>query len=517
MTAYKAIQSHLAAREAGRVEPGSMLDRLLCYWAWCELGGCMIRDVHSQIIALRLNGAQMRVFAVMLKQAAAGKPIRLSILKSRKHGISTLIQTLCGFLCGFYEDQRAITIAHEADATDEIFEIARFCATHMELDDLSPEPERHRVKFANTRSLYRARTAGGDAVGAGGTPNMLHLSEGPKWTRNKKETWYNSTIAVPDVPESIIAQEFTPLGRELFFQQFDKASDPDSPYEPIFLPWYLDARCTVDFEGRLALDEDERRLRVVALDYGIELTDGQLMWRRRKILEITAVVFRQEYPSTPEEGIQGSRGLILPGIRGCIIDHLPFDPEMLALENLVGGIDFGYHDPTVIWSGFYVDQTLYLVDCYRKAKGLARQHVDGMATGVTYYCDPAALSDRRELSRAAYDAGLRCTLIPAPRRKVAGEDPSVRELKLLNQLVADGRIKVLRGCSKQLVLEADNFMWNESQGKPDDTRSEDCAHFDTIYALKYLTMGVCCRPPARKSYRTDEERPLSRRAQFAAY
>ena len=109
----------------GKVKADSMLERLLLFYAFCHAGFCKIRTVHGEIEPLRANKAQLRIHVAMMLQAEAGKPIRIVIGKARKVGSSTWIEALQTYLCCHYSNQRALTIAHEAEATDEIFSIAK--------------------------------------------------------------------------------------------------------------------------------------------------------------------------------------------------------------------------------------------------------------------------------------------------------------------------------------------------------------------------------------------------------
>ena len=51
-----------------------------------------IRDKRSQLIPLRLKPAQERLYNVMREEHAAGRPVRLVILKARQLGFSTMIE-----------------------------------------------------------------------------------------------------------------------------------------------------------------------------------------------------------------------------------------------------------------------------------------------------------------------------------------------------------------------------------------------------------------------------------------
>ena len=513
MTDPRTILRHDKRFTANQIEPDSMLGRLVLFWRWCEADLCWIRDADEEIVPLHLNHSQRRLLAKMMDQAVAGKPIRIITGKARKQGASTMVQVLFVFLCAHYRNQRAITLAHEATPTDEIFAIAKLAATKYH-SVVPVDPIKRELRYGNN-SLYTCHTAGGVAVGAGGTPNLLHLSELSKWERNKVETEYNAKVAVPDSKTSIIVVESTFKGRELFARRYDEAADPMNEYDSVFNAWYLDARCTATvIDGR---GDDDREVIATAAAEGVELSNGQLQWRRNKIISLGAGVFRQEYPSTPSEAIQANKGLVLPGMRNLLIDELPFVPDEVAWSERIGGIDFGYHDPTVIFTGFYVDQIAYVTDVWREAESLACDQVDALHDGHTYYCDPANLANRKELSRAAVAKGLRCKLRQAPRHKHPGEDTSATEMRALIRLGEEGRLYILRSCAAQLLVECDSLGWNESTGKPDDRRTDESGHFDSIMSLKYLAMGVVSRGVAVKQGGGVEQkkRRVSRKAGFA--
>ncbi len=512
MTAADTINRHERAFDKTPDATLEMLVRLIRFFRWTNKDVAYIRDDREALVPIRLNLAQQRILARMMDQAAAGEPVRVVCGKARKHGASTLIQLLFVFLCAHYHNQRAITLAHEADATDEIFDIAQRAARQYPgvLADIHNRVIRHESKG----SRYTCHTAGGVAVGAGGTPNLLHLSELAKWERNKAETEYNAKIAVPDTPTSIVFVESTFKGRDLFCERFDEAADPGNPYDQLFNAWYLDDRCAVEAPEGFTPDTEERSLIGRAHREGIELSNDQLEWRRRKRKELGDEVFRQEYPSTPTEAIQAASGIILPGMRECIVDELPFDPQLIPLSDRAGGIDFGYCDAAVIWTAFYLDQVLWVTGFWRGIESLACDQLDGLEEGHTYWCDPAQVTDRRQLAKEAREQGLHVKLLPAPRRKHPGEDCSTVELKALVRLGEQGRLRVMRDVATQLIVECDSFMWNETTGKADERRTAAAGHFDSIMALKYMVMGVdkpVARPPQAKA------RVMSRREGFARY
>lgn len=511
MTALHRIVKYDLLLDRGKIPRESMLYRLLMFWRATGRGLIIIRDVHTNLVSLTLNTAQCRVFVKMLDQAAQNKPIRLVIGKARKVGISTLIQCIFVFMCQHFPNQQAVTIAHQAEATRDIFDIGRLAASKYQPVNQADVGMREIKWPINCR--YHCQTAGGVAVGAGGTPSLLHISELAKCERNKEETEYNSVTAVPDVAGTIIVKESTFMKRDLFWDRYEQALEDDNPYEAIFIAWYVDDRLGAPLSEGFTLSQEEHELIALARNEGIELSFEALQWRRNKIKEIGPHVFKQEYPSTPEEAVQATKGLILPGLRRNIISALPFDRIAVLPVDRVGGIDFGFHDPTVIWSAYYIDQVIYLVDYYRRTKGLAVDHVSGLLKDHTYYCDPASTTSRKELNSAAI--GCRCRFTKAPRRKYAGEDPGVSELVLLARLCRTGRVQILASCADQLLIEADSYIWNSTTGKPEDKRSESSGHYDSIMALKYLAMGVDKRRGSQSRSETSKQKPaLSRRAQF---
>lgn len=482
--------------------------RLLRFYGRTLLGQWLIRDVHGSLVPLALNEVQCRVLALMMDQAAQGKPIRVNILKSRKTGVSTFTECMAVDLCAYEPNQKAITVAHAEKPTQEIFEIAQLAAeAHKKVRPCDVTAE---LKWSDIRSHYFAMTAGGTAVGAGGTPSFLHTSEGPKWEKNKAQTFYNAVNSVPYVSETIIIHEFTAKGRDLFFQLFDDArQDSAHQYVSIFIAWYLDETLVAPVVGEFPADDEEARLRERGRKDGYELSDAQLQWRRNKIAEIGDDLFRQEYPSTAEEAIQGAKGLIFPHMRDALVSELPFDPQAVPHSDRVGGIDFGYNDPTVIWTGFYLDQELWLTGFWRKSETLAADQIEGCQAGHHYFCDPANLTERTALMRACQSAGTQCRFSAAPRRKNPGEETARVEMQHVLKLLNDGRLHIMHNVAAQLIVECDSLIWNEATGKPDDKRSDSCGHYDAIKALTYVVMGVIWR--VKVEARRDDNKYLTRR------
>lgn len=484
------IQAAFKAQRDGQVEPGSMLDRLLIYYNWVEARQCVIRDIHAEQVGMKFNRAQLMLFAKMLEQATAGLPIRGVVLKARKEGVSTFVESLLFFLSATYENQVASMLAHQADSTDEIFHIAKLIANEYPLG--KARVIARAIHFDTMNSRYSCHTAGGEGIGAGGTPSMLHLSEVALWKLNKEETEYAAINAVPYVPESIIIYESTARGRELFWNRYERAARDESEYFGLFIPWFVNPDNRMDVGETLEREQEEKLLAALAArEYGIELSDGQLAWRRFKLAELTPAIFRQEYPATAEEAVRARKGLVLPLLASCLIadDDLPFTIEGLDPHQRIGGMDHGYRDATALVDGAYVDQELYVLDVYNRVSSLARDHAAALRDGWTYYCDPSALAARKEIE--AETIGRQVWLVQAPRKLKARQTEYVSvEYAAIHRLCAEGRLHICASAADRLILEAEHLTWNEQTGQPDMRRGAPWGHFDTLDALRYCVMGM---------------------------
>lgn len=468
----------------------SLYEAMVLYYKWCESGLCKIRSNDFKIIPLKLNTPQRIVLTAMLRQAQQNKPVRVVILKGRKYGISTLIETLFFFICIHYRNILALTLAHETLSTKKIFDIAKTCAMNYDfLESIQLERE---LRIEEMNSSYYCHTAGSEGIGAGSTPTLLHLSEVAYWPANKGEiTEYTVTEAVPTHAFSLIAYESTAKGRNLFWQRFENARNPDSPYAPVFIPWY-------QYEGNaiqsheLMKTPDEELILISAKREQIDITDNQFAWRRHKINTLIAgeKTFHQLYPGSPEEAVSTAQGLVIPGIHNCVIDELPFDLDKIASHLLFGGIDFGYRDHTAIVSAVFWDDQLWIYKVYRVNNALAEDWAKGIESNHTYYCDPSALQSRKELASELNNRNISATLITALRKKDITRTSVDREYEVFADWVRKDRIRILESQSEQLIVEANNLAYDENTGRINDFRNEAVGHFDVLDATRYLVYSI---------------------------
>lgn len=199
---------------------------------------------------------------------------------------------------------RAFILTHEEEATKNLFEMAR------RYYDNCPEIMRPRTEASNARELvfaqldsgYRLGTAGNKAVGRSSTIQYLHGSEVAYWA-NAAEHAKGIFQAVPHEQDTEIILESTANGvGNYFHEQWQLAESGMSEFIPIFVPWYWQDEYVYKVPEDFKASEDEQELMQF---YG--LTDGQLMWRRVKINELSvggmdgAKAFMSEYPNTATE------------------------------------------------------------------------------------------------------------------------------------------------------------------------------------------------------------------------
>lgn len=207
-------------------------------------------------------------------------------------------------------------VSQERGATARLFEAVKYFLDSMEEKPVTSIDNKAEIKFPKRGSSYFIGTAGAKAFGRGDTVDRAHLSE----------------FAFYENPERILAGiseaaefgqidiETTANGRNYFYDLWRKATLGQSPYTPIFIPWYIDHEYSSDSlteEERQGLsvtvqemfqmtademkfsEEEKDFINRVWRETGIDITLGQIKWRRYKIWD-KGPLFWQEYAEDPE-------------------------------------------------------------------------------------------------------------------------------------------------------------------------------------------------------------------------
>jgi predicted DNA-binding protein len=302
-----------------------------------------IKDKNEEIIPFVFNVPQSKVYEVIERLVALGKPIRLIILKARQEGISTLIE---GFL--FYRTTtrfniKALIVGHTAKASTNLFEMTK------RYYDYLPEPLKPSVKLNNEKKLsfdklgseINVETAEGRGdIGRSGTASILHLTELAFWADAKASLNAVLQSVSKTNPNSIVVMESTAngVGGE-FYDAWQDAKDGKSDYIPIFLAWFDLPEYTLMFDSpdmrtlfRNSMSPDE-----IKIMQRFNLTLEQMHWRSNTIAnECRGVksLFSQEYPDTPEDAFvtTGRPVFDMDICRDNYEKYKNYEPEKFNLE-----------------------------------------------------------------------------------------------------------------------------------------------------------------------------------------
>ena len=244
------------------------------------------------------------------------------ILKARQKGITKVID-LDQLIDCIRRSTAAVVISHEKEATKRLFSAVRNYIYSLDVKPAMSIDSKQEIKFPKTGSSYFIGTAGQKAFGRGDTINRAHLSEAAFYDDLKK-----LLAGIAEAAEyGQIDIESTPNGRgNDFHDEWEKAKNGQSPYTPIFIPWFIDTEYSADsmtedekdglseavqkilkmpddeFMAQLT-DEEKALMERVKNEYvgddfeggRLMLTPGQLKWRRYKIWD-KGELFFQEYP-----------------------------------------------------------------------------------------------------------------------------------------------------------------------------------------------------------------------------
>src|SRR5215469_12924732 len=272
-----------------------------------------IRTKDARLIPFQLNPTQRLVWNTWIAPALNRRaPMRFIVLKARQMGMSTLIQALLAARFVWDAHVNLKTIAHESESTETIWGMADRMITHSPFVGYC----RKTVKSMElSGSTYTCATAGSPHATRSMNNTALHLSEVAFWKH--ADAWLAAMQTVPSGGDSWIFVESTANGKvedgELFYKEWRRASQKESRFTPIFLPWFTDPEYCLKnycYAEELAnrdglhlvledIDPEEQQLRAT-----FQLTAGQLAWRRMVVDDQCrgdVELFHQEYPSTAEE------------------------------------------------------------------------------------------------------------------------------------------------------------------------------------------------------------------------
>jgi hypothetical protein len=234
------------------------------------------------------------------------------ILKARQKGITKIINADQLVDC-LVKPTNAVVISHEKEATRRLFRAVKFFIDKSDYRIEVSIDNANEILFPKTNSSYYIGTAGSKAFGRGDQLHRSHLSEAAFYP--DLETLLAGVSEATEHGEINI--ESTPNGRgNYFYDLWEKAKRGQSPYTPIFIPWFIDSEYSVDAlsaeekagmsdmvqemfsvpDSEFELNDEELDLaKRVKAEWNIDLSIGQFKWRRYKIWD-KGMLFFQEYP-----------------------------------------------------------------------------------------------------------------------------------------------------------------------------------------------------------------------------
>lgn len=269
------------------------------------------KDASKGFVPFELNEAQKYITKQLDKQIAETGKVRAIILKARQQGISTYCSARVFWKSYFSPHSRSVVMAHDSATSDALFNMSKNLIRNMS-GELKPKEHMSNAKeikintpwYEDKEAIgsYRLYTAGSPEAGRGTTPTIAHLSEVAFWTHDEKIlAGMFQGISAAEGTEVILESTANGASGE-FYRLWKGAVAGENEYVPIFLPWFWTTEYTrTPPEGMELSVEEEKVMRMAKNDYGVDLTLGQMYWRRLKVAEGGSLKFKQEYPQTPDE------------------------------------------------------------------------------------------------------------------------------------------------------------------------------------------------------------------------
>lgn len=300
----------------------------------------------GQLVTFEPNVIQQRITDVIEEKMRARLPVRMIILKSRRMGVSTIIQAHFAHLVFTQQRWSAITGAHEMRSSTYLHGMVEQMYAAL------PEPlkrqkqvglQGRRLEFVEGAGLQTFTAGTGESVGRGTGARGIHASEVAFWD-SAEGTLLALRQIVPNEPGTIVALESTANGmKSVFREEWVRAIEGRSEYIALFFAWFefpdyqmpLDERIPGCEGGVLDPDfwaaedypdgaEDEEEIL-----RGLGCTEEQLAWRRFTIVNECGEdldKFHQEYPSTAEEAFLASGHPFFPPVVQARLARVSHDP-----------------------------------------------------------------------------------------------------------------------------------------------------------------------------------------------
>lgn len=295
-------------------------------------------------------------------------PKRIYVLKPRQAGFSTVAASFFAHDMFTSEHFTGIAMADKKGRTQAIANIYKTYLAKL------PGPMRPMVDLNNTEQITLDNpnkndrekhpglgsgivfeTANDPNAGRSASRRFAHLSEAAFY-RYAKEIDDGVQNSIPIAPGTAVIKESTANGRagigKAFYEGYNAAKRGDSIYKAFFVAWYEIDDYTIEPEYGFKKTKEELEIQ----KKHPTVTDGNLMWRRLKILEYQndsdggvlspSERFKQDFPLDDVEAFLSTGAPV-------------FDPEMIDLlmqrlgetgpRNLKDSLDIKSHMLKMFW------------------------------------------------------------------------------------------------------------------------------------------------------------------------
>lgn len=266
-----------------------------------------IRTKEGKVDPFFLNKAQLHIHSQLEKQRGETGKVRALVLKGRQQGCSTYVGARFYWKVTHNFGHQAFILTHSLEATGNLYTMAKRFYEHTppEVKPIVSKTNAKELVFGLLDSGYKLGTAENKNVGRSATIQLLHCSE-VAFFSNAVEHSTGIMQAVPNAAGTEVILESTANGVGNFFhQEWQKAEAGISDFIAIFVPWYWQDEYQEQIDANFVRTIHEEQLHE---QYG--LTDNQLQWRRKKIIQLSVngvngeKSFCQEYPNNPTEAFQ---------------------------------------------------------------------------------------------------------------------------------------------------------------------------------------------------------------------
>ena len=305
-----------------------------------------IKTKAGKMLRLNLNSTQIKLTDKIKELRAAGKRVRIWLLKYRQGGVSTDIEAILYSLTSQQSNRNSLILADEKEHANNLFEMSKLYQERLEIDypHLPPRLKKSnekKLEFEGIHSQIIIASAENTEAAKSHTFHYVHLSE-VAYFRDLKTVLDDLNQTVPDLADTIIIGETTANGMEEFYRQWIRAIKGETDWIPLFFGWYEMAEYSMplqngelypltgilfDADTSLLVFENEER----DLKQEFHLTDEQLNWRRWAIVnkcQGRLDVFRREYPATWQEAFAMSGSMFFD--RKGLQKQITKRPEMIG-------------------------------------------------------------------------------------------------------------------------------------------------------------------------------------------